>query len=81
MPELPAVESRHAMVDFEKPHMSMNLAVMLKFFEHYLQRLKIRLVEISLFYIEVIFYRIESHHESDHRSVTISVCCNCQLHF
>ena len=47
MPELPAVESRHAMVDFEKPHMSMNLPVMLIFFEHCLQRLKIRPVEIS----------------------------------
>ena len=49
MPELPAVESRHAMVDFEKPHMSMNLAVMLIFFEHYIQRLKIRPVEIVYF--------------------------------
>ena len=69
MSELPALESRHAMGDFEKPQMSMKFASYVYIFwvlaptsqnRGLVRRSGIlfRLYGKFLFYIKVIFYRI-----------------------
>ena len=84
MLELPAVESKHAIDDFEKPQMPMNFGSYVYIFSVLVHASQKSLVEkrweglvrrqgilfrlhvTFLLYIEVMFYRIERHYESEH---------------